>query len=106
MFRCSGVQRYSEMFMKKFGDYKLCLESVKNVLQKIFEGYRSKFRNVFRYSWMFTDVHGCSRMFTDVHGCSRMFTDVHGCSWMFTDVHGCLEIFMKKFGDYKLCIEQ
>jgi hypothetical protein len=32
--------------------------------------------------------------------------DVHGCSWMFMDVHGCLEIFMKKFGDYKLCIEQ
>ena len=24
---CSGVQRCSEMFMKKFGDYKLCLES-------------------------------------------------------------------------------
>jgi hypothetical protein len=25
---------------------------------------------------------------------------------IFMDVHGCLEIFMKKFGDYKLCIEQ
>ena len=66
---------------------------------------------------MFRDVHGkvwwlqvmyrtvknvWQKIFEEIEVNSEMCSDIQ----IFRDVHGCLEIFMKKFGDYKLCIEQ